>query len=1165
MPETTEEIEAAIRAAVQPEFRDGLLALGQSRSMIWRNGILPPDVAEFSAILTYDLLSYGFSLLDHGLRLLDGEGDGATAIEAFEHAASAIEAVAARGAHTAESGFHRLIAGAAYHLGGYSARAYSLLQVSLDDANMSESEACLARLMLRDLNAMDAQIVSWRLGGSASDDLLIGLLNEHLVTEHGSDADEPNDLAFDALDLALTDNYLAAMATAMLGFERGESELIDAAVAKLRVGLDGCADLNLVPQWWCHRLTIYLLRDLWVASFYQRLPPLPPDSSMPGWVALRETFISSLYTRGRAEIELWPSQLSAAARVLDQTDNMVVSLPTSSGKTRIAELCILACLASGRRVVFITPLRALSAQTETSLLRTFQPLGKSISSLYGSIGISSLDEGLMRNRDIIVGTPEKLDFALRNDPSLLDDVGLVILDEGHMIGLGEREVRYEVQIQRLLRRSDAFSRRIVCLSAILPEGEQLQDFVAWLCRDNPDGLQTNKWRPTRLRFGELVWEDTNAALNIEVRDEKPSVPKFVSAAKPPIGARRKLFPADQRELCLAAAWRLVEDGQTVLIFCPERRSVEPFAKAIVDLNARGALASIAIPDHGVLAAALAIGLEWFSPKHPVLQCLKLGVAIHHGALPSPFRKEIEKLLREGVLKVTISSPTLAQGLNLSATTLIFHGVTRSGERIESSEFRNVVGRAGRAYIDLEGLVLYPMFDKIADRRRDWKKLVSDDAGREMESGLLRLLLTLISRMARKIGHHSVEPLTDYVLNNASAWKFSKLADETAKVATIEERSWEQYMTSLDTAILSLLGEQDIDDNEVEAKIDEVLASSLFERRLARRNEATKTILRVGLKARAKHIWVNSSAVQRRSYFLAGVSLETGHQLDAHASVLGLLLFQANSAILGGSSVNAIRAISEFAEVIFSISPFKPDDLPGNWKDILVAWLEGKPIAPVNAGGDEVLRFIEQTLTYSLPWGMEAVRVRGLAVGDPITDDLTMADVEMGLAVSAVETGSLNRSASLLMRAGFNARSAAIKAVEDSKAAFTTTVELRDWLNSDVVRKMEREDNWPSKETHDLWMVFTQGFKVGEKEAWQREIATIEVIWSKGYSPVPSMPVRVFNDASNKSLVLSAECDLIATTSLKFNGDRRGLLKANITADGKAVMLHYLGPKDLFVQ
>ena len=74
---------------------------------------------------------------------------------------------------------------------------------------------------------------------------------------------------------------------------------------------------------------------------------------------MREIFIASLYRRSRAEIELWPSQLDAAKRALNLTDDMVVSLPTGAGKTQIAELCAMACLAAGKRVIFITPLRAL--------------------------------------------------------------------------------------------------------------------------------------------------------------------------------------------------------------------------------------------------------------------------------------------------------------------------------------------------------------------------------------------------------------------------------------------------------------------------------------------------------------------------------------------------------------------------------------------------------------------------------------------------------------------------------------------------------------------------------------------------------------------------------------------------------------------------------------
>ena len=151
----------------------------------------------------------------------------------------------------------------------------------------------------------------------------------------------------------------------------------------------------------------------------------------------------------------------------------------------------------------------------------------------------------------------------------------------------------------------------------------------------------------------------------------------------------------------------------------------------------------------------------FGPDHDILKCLKLGVAVHHGALPTPYRKEVERLLRDGVLTVTISSPTLAQGLNLSATSLVFHGVKRNGDLIDIAEFRNVVGRAGRAYIDIEGLVLYPMFDDHWKRNADWQALLSNQKGREMESGLLRLIVALLQRMRNKLGTVSYTHLDVY--------------------------------------------------------------------------------------------------------------------------------------------------------------------------------------------------------------------------------------------------------------------------------------------------------------------------------------------------------------------------------------------------------------------
>ena len=129
----------------------------------------------------------------------------------------------------------------------------------------------------------------------------------------------------------------------------------------------------MLPQWWAHRVAIHLLSDLWSSTFHERVPLQPAGGVAADWPRLRELFIALLQRRARAEIDLWPSQIEAAARAVDQSDDLVVSLPTSAGKTRIAELCILRCLAGGKRVVFVTPLRALSAQTETTLQTDLRP------------------------------------------------------------------------------------------------------------------------------------------------------------------------------------------------------------------------------------------------------------------------------------------------------------------------------------------------------------------------------------------------------------------------------------------------------------------------------------------------------------------------------------------------------------------------------------------------------------------------------------------------------------------------------------------------------------------------------------------------------------------------------------------------------------------------
>lgn len=1183
MPATLEAIEAAITEAAKAGFRGRLIARGQARAIIWRDGILPPDAPEFAPQLSYDLHSYGYSLLNMGLRLRELNGDATLARVAFEQAGTALEAVIAKGnRQEVDRDFHFVMAAASYHLAHFSARAYSLLQIVESDGNFSLIDRALAQLMRRNFGALRASVLNYRVEATGSDARIAAIIQDHfdqadkfaVQKEEDAGPNEDSDAAgedsseflFSGLDTALTDVFLSAMSLFLLALERGERPLLDQAIAQLKTGLAICSEFNMLPQWWAHRMSIHLLSDLWSNTFHERVPLQPAGGNAPEWPMLRELFIAQLQRRAKAEVDLWPSQIEAAARAVDQSDDLVVSLPTSAGKTRIAELCILRCLAGGKRVFFITPLRALSAQTEASLQRTFSPLGKTISALYGCIGVNGFDEDTIRERDIVVATPEKLDFALRNDPSLLDDVGLLVFDEGHMIGLNEREVRYEMQIQRLLRRPDAQERRVVCLSAILPDGDQLNDFAGWLRRDHPGGLIKNDWRPTRLRFGEVVWNSPSAQLNLRIGEERPWVNDFFTGAAPPNFIRPKrrrttIFPKDQRELCLATTWRLIDDGKTVLIFCPERRSVEPYAEVIVDLHERGALRSLLDADPAILNSAIALGEEWLGPNSAILKCLRLGVALHHGALPTAYRKEVERLLRENVLKVTISSPTLAQGLNLSATAVVMHSLTRNRETIEISEFKNVIGRAGRAYVDVEGIVLYPMFDDIRRKRATWEALIADVGAREMESGLVRLVITLLIRMEKRIGG-DIALLTDYVVNNATAWDFPEVANEAPEVRDRALQDWQKHVATLDTAILSLIGENDIPEDQIETALDDILQSSLWNRRLLHWDEQHQNALRMALASRSRFIWRQSTAAQRKGYFLAGVGLVTGHALDAISADANLLLVTANVQILLGNADEAIAAITFLAELVFTFYPFIPDPLPDNWRDVLRAWLLGEPIAGIAANQEsDTFQFIEGGLIYRLPWAMESLRVRATANGDTIGDsNIPLEDYELDLVGPAVETGTLNRSATVLIQAGFNSRLAAIKAVTDTDATFLTGQELRHWLDSEAIMALSQQPDWPTAATHAMWTDLRQSYAPRENLTWENRRYQGNALWFE-VPPPPSTPVQI-HDNSGQLLILSADGKPLGTLQNSLPVQRVGLLRAQVAQNVAQIDINYLGPADL---
>ena len=835
-----------------------------------------------------------------------------------------------------------------------------------------------------------------------------------------------------------------------------------------------------------------MIDDLWRHSLHQNLPTDPPEGTEDKYPDLRRLFISSLYARRTAEVELWPSQREAARRSTDVQDDLVVSLPTSAGKTRVAEIAALMTLSSRQRVLIVTPLRALSAQTERSFKSAFAPLGFTVSSLYGASGLSVGDEDALRSREIIIATPEKLDFALRSDPSLIDDVGLIVLDEGHMIGPSEREIRYETLVQRLLSRSDGGERRIVCLSAILPSGNELDDLTAWIRSDEPGEPVLSDWRPTRQRFGAIAWRGKDALLRLDLDDDGPFIDKFV-VQKSARGREKKPYPRKNSHLALFAAWEFAVQSKRTLIFSTQANWVESYGKQVVELCKRGYLGSL-LEDEESIARAMEVGKEWLGEDHAAVACLKAGVAIHHGRLPRPFLRELEVLLSEGVLKVIVASPTLSQGLNLNAAVLLVPALYRASEKISGEEFANVAGRAGRAFVDVEGLIVHVMFDEVDWRKKEWGKLVASAKARTLKSGLIQIVAEILERLSRE-GVLDRDDAWEYLANAREAWRSpeeeSAVAERLAAgpqydsdgddgegggEGTTDEEPLSQIVERLDATVFGLIEALDADRTDLPKLLDGALKGSLWARQIAREDEDVAPLHRKVFEVRADLIWKTTTAQVRRGHFAMGVGLEAGLTIDAMAGELAKLIDRADRAALSGDIDELVDALGGLGERLLFMRPFIPDKanaLPMDWKAILRSWVSGEDVSKI---GPQNMRAVEEAFTYRLVWALEAVRTRRMSLG-------WSPEMVAGGAAAAVETGVPHFMMAMLIRAGLPSRRAAMAAIEDTKPIFVTPAEMRAWLDSKEIAAYTDAGNWPTPDTAALWARFRTEALSGGIQKW----------------------------------------------------------------------------------
>jgi hypothetical protein len=552
-----------------------------------------------------------------------------------------------------------------------------------------------------------------------------------------------------------------------------------------------------------------------------------------------------------------------------------------------------------------------------------------------------------------------------------------------------------------------------------------------------------------------------------------------------------------------------------------------------------------LEDRADVENAISVGAEWLGKEHPAVKALEIGMAVHHGGLPNPFLREVELLLSKGILKVTVASPTLSQGLNINAAVLLVPYLVRAGSHITGEEFANVAGRAGRAFVDMEGFVIHIMENQIASRTKDWNKLITSARERHLSSGLFQVIDSIYNKLSEKSDLNK-QAAYEYLSGNTEAW-FPK---EIEKVEEGDEEinSMEFLVEKLDATVLGLIEALESDSNDLEKLLEEALRGSLWARQVASMSNTIRSIHLKILLARAKLIWANTTLNSRRGHFAMGVGLDTGLELDRNSVELEALLDVADEAAIDGNVNVLTTALIKLTERLLVLRPFLPKNtLPTDWKTVLIQWVSGKEVEVL---GTNFIPFVEEIFAYKMIWALEALRMRRLSQGwKPTTP--------AGGAAACLENGVPSFMMAMLIRAGLPSRIAAINAVSEGKGKFSNTSEMYIWLSGKLVRGLNKKANWPTSTTKDMWARFYKDFFTSNESVWNLEIKEIKFN-SRNVINISDGQYRVVMK-DNVANFYTPDLRKVFTLPQPFYERSPGLITAKINLTKGIICLERFGP------
>ncbi|CAB3409504.1 unnamed protein product [Caenorhabditis bovis] len=420
---------------------------------------------------------------------------------------------------------------------------------------------------------------------------------------------------------------------------------------------------------------------------------LPPDHQF-----------TPLRSSGREPAKYYPFQLDAfqkqAIMCIENNQSVLVSAHTSAGKTVVATYAIAQCLRDKQRVIYTSPIKALSNQKFRELEEEF-----------GDVGLMTGDVTLNPDASCLVMTTEILRSMLYRGSAIMKEVGWVVFDEIHYMRDKERGVVWE---ETIILMSEKI--RHAFLSATIPNARQ---FAQWVCyiHHQPCNVVYTDYRPTPLQHfiypvgGEGLYEVVNVKGEFREDKFKDAMSCLATAGDSagPIQRRGGGTKGDSNVLRIIRTIR-ESDMMPCIVFSFSRKECEAYALSLKDLDFNTEDEKKMVSEvYNSAIDSLSDDDKTLPQIGSLLPLLRRGIGVHHSGLLPLLKETIEILFGEGLLKVLFATETFSMGLNMPARTVLFTSARKfdgtDNRNITSGEYIQMSGRAGRRGKDDRGLVI----------------------------------------------------------------------------------------------------------------------------------------------------------------------------------------------------------------------------------------------------------------------------------------------------------------------------------------------------------------------------------------------------------------------------------------------------------------------------